>query len=152
MRRNLITLQQRQAARRELVKQVEQGVSAKVARGNSAVPMHRTTVYRLLKRVQHKGEQAYIDQRHGHPTKLRGEVLTWVLNYCQGHTSASSSEVQRCLTERFGLSVSVSQLNRVRAAHDLSRRSVPPIPREKNRKLAFPLPQDIMSKRVDCCC
>ncbi len=90
--------------------------------------MHRTTVYRLLKRVQHEGEQAYIDQRHGHPTKLRGDVLTWVLNYCQSHVAASSSEVQRRLTERFGLPISISQLNRVRAAHGLSRQT---IPREK---------------------
>src|SRR5207248_3139233 len=71
-----VTPEQRQAARREIVRQVEQGTSAKVARVRSAVPMHRTTVYRLLKRVQSEGEQALTDGRHGHPVKLRGEVLT----------------------------------------------------------------------------
>ena len=109
----------------EIVHQVEQGMTASEARKRCPVPMHRTTVYRLLKRVQCEGEQACIERRHGHPAKLRGEVLTFVLDYCQNHASAVSHEVQRLVAERFGLSVSVSQLNRVRAAHGLSRQSVP---------------------------
>jgi transposase len=117
--------EQLQAARREIVQQVEQGVSAGEARVCSTVPMHRTTVYRLLKRVQHEGEQALVERRHGHPVKLRGDVLTCVMDYCQSYSSASSSAVQRLLAERFGLSVSVSQLNRVRTAHGLSRTLVP---------------------------
>jgi len=39
-----VTSQQRQAAKREIVRQMEQGASAKLARTHSAVPMHRTTV------------------------------------------------------------------------------------------------------------
>jgi transposase len=123
-----VTPQQRQAAKREIVRQMKQGASSHEARVRSTVPMHRTTVYRLLKRVQHEGEQALVERRHGHPVKLRGEVLTWLMDYCQNHRSASSSAVQRFLSERFGFSVSVSQLNRVRAAHGLSRM---PVPREK---------------------
>lgn len=128
-----ITPEQRQAARREIVRQVEQGASASVARACSAIPMHRTTVYRLLKRVQREGERALTDERHGHPVKLRGEVLTWVMDYCQSHSSASSAGVQRLLVERFGLSVSVSQLNRVRAAHGLSRQPAPQEKKAENR-------------------
>lgn len=97
----------------------------------SVVPMHRTTVYRLLKRVQSEGESALVERRHGHPVKLRGNVLTCVTEHCQSHPSVSSSEVQHLLSERFGLSVSVSQLNRMRAAHGLSRM---PVPREKKTK------------------
>src|SRR5260221_3938702 len=93
--------------------------------------MHRTTVYRLLKRVGQEGEQAFSERRHGHPVKLRGEVLTWLLDYCQSHASVSSSELQHLIAERFNLSVSVSQLNRVRAAHGVRR--VPPL-REKQAK------------------
>jgi transposase len=89
------------------------------------VQVHRTTVYRLLKRVEREGELALAERRHGHPTKLRGEALTFVLDYCQHHASVASREVQHLVAERFGLSVSVSQLNRVRAAHGLSRQSVP---------------------------
>ena len=116
---------QREIARRELVRQVERGVTASDARRLCPVPMHRTTVYRLLKRIEQEGEHAFAERRHGHPVKLRGEVLTCVLDYCQNHASAASREVQRLVAERFGLCVSVSQLNRVRAAHGLSRQGPP---------------------------
>lgn len=120
--------QARQAARREIVRQVEHGMTATEARRRCPVPMHRSTVYRLLKRVEREGKQALVERRHGHSTKLRAEVLACVLDYCQNHMSAASREVQRQVSERFGITVSVSQLNRVRAAHGLSRK---PIPREK---------------------
>jgi transposase len=128
-----VTPEQRQAAKREMVRQVEQGTTVSDARRLCPVPMHRTTVYRLLKRTQREGEQAFIEGRHGHPVKLRGEILTFLLDYCQSHPSAPSAEVQHLLAERFGLSVSVSQLNRVRAAHGLSRQSVPREKKAENR-------------------
>jgi transposase len=115
----------RQAARRELVQSVQAGMTAREAHRCCPVRMHRTTVYRLLKRVKREGEQALAERRHGHPVKLRGEVLAWMLDYCPSHPFVSSSAVQRLVSERFGLSVSVSQLNRVRAAHGLSRKDAP---------------------------
>ena len=126
--RLMVTSQQRQAVRRELVRQMEQGVSVREARVSSAISMHRTTVYRLLKRVQSEGERALTDGRHGHPIKLRGAILALVCEHCQANPCVSSSTVQRLLHERFGVSVSVSQLNRVRAARGLTRT---PVPREK---------------------
>ena len=119
----VVTMDQRRAVRREMIQQMEQGATASDVRRLCPIPIHRTTVYRLLKRVEREGEQAFVEQRHGHPTKLRGDVLTWVLEYC--HASASSSELQCLVAERFSLSVSVSQLNRVRAAHGLSRQGPP---------------------------
>lgn len=90
--------------------------------------MHRTTVYRLLRRVQHEGESGFIDGRHGHPIKLRGEALALVREHCQADPHISSSIVQHLLQEHFSLGVSVSQLNRVRASLGLTRK---PMPREK---------------------
>jgi transposase len=90
--------------------------------------MHRTTVYRLLKRVQSEKESAFADGRHGHPVKLRGEALALVREHCQTNPCVSSSAVQHLLQEHFGLCVSVSQLNRVRASLGLSRK---PVLREK---------------------
>jgi putative transposase len=119
------TSQAKLSARRELVRSVEEGMTAREARRRCLVPMHRTTVYRLLKHVEREGEQALAERRHGHPTKLCGEVLTFLLDYCQSHASATSREIQRLVAERFDLSVSVSQLNRVRAAHGLSRKNPP---------------------------
>jgi transposase len=86
--------QGREFAKREIVRRVECGATASEARRRCPVPIHRSTVYRLLKRVEREGEQACIERRHGHPTKLRGEVLTCVLDYCQNHASAASREVQ----------------------------------------------------------
>ena len=123
-----VTPEQRQAAKREIVRDMEQGVSAHEARGRSAVPMHRTTVYRLLRRVQREGESGFADGRHGHPVKLRGEVLTCLMEHCQTNPSVSSAQVQHAIVERFGSAPSVSQLNRVRARLGLSRQ---PVPREK---------------------
>ena len=82
--------QARRKARRELVRQVKLGTTASEARRRCSVPMHRTTVYRLLKRVEREGEHAFVERRHGHPTKLREVVLTFVLEYCQNHTFAAS--------------------------------------------------------------
>jgi transposase len=123
----------RQEARRELVRSVQEGMTPREAHRRCSVQMHHTTVYRLLKYVKREGEQALTERRHGHPTKLREDILTWVLDYCQSHPPASSAEVQRLLAERFALSVSVSQLNRVRAAHGLSRQSVPREKKAENR-------------------
>lgn len=129
--------QARKSARQEIVRQVAQGMTASEARKRCPVPMHRATVYRLLKRVECEGEQTCIERRHGHPVKLRGEVLTWLLDYCQSHASVSSSELQRLIAEWFRLSVSVSQLNRVRAAHG-ARRAPPSSEKKPKTGLALP--------------
>ena len=123
-----VSPEQRQAAKREIIRQIEQGASAKVARLNCVVLMHRATVYRLLKRVQSEGEKAFVDGRHGHPVKLRGEVLAFLIEHCQTYPYVSSPAVQHAIEERFSCVPSVSQLNRVRASLGLSRC---PVPREK---------------------
>ena len=127
--------QGREAACREIVRDVEHGMTVTQARRRCSVSMHRSAVYRLLKRVEREGEDALVERRHGHPIKLRGEVLAFVLDYCQGRASAASCEVQRCISEQFGIAVSVSQLNRVRAAHGLSRRTIPREKKAANRHL-----------------
>ncbi len=119
-----VTTEQCRAAKKEMVKAVQQGISAKVTIDRCSALMHRTTVYRLLKRVQSEGEGALSDGRHGHPVKLRGEALALVREHCQTNSCVSSFVVQRLLQERFSLCMSVSQLNRVRASLGLSRKLV----------------------------
>lgn len=116
---------QRQVAKRQMIEQIEQGALLSKKGGQSGVPMHRATVYRLLQRVRAQGETGYTDGRHGHPIKLRGEVRTLLIELCQATPSVSSPVVQHAIEERFGLALSVSQLNRVRASLGLSRRGVP---------------------------
>jgi putative transposase len=117
--------EQRQAAKRQMIEQIEQGASVQQARSRSEVHLHRATVYRLLKRVRAEGETAYTDGRHGHPIKLRGEGRTFLIEVCQATPSISSPVLQQDIQERFGLSISVSQLNRVRASLGLSRSRIP---------------------------
>ena len=120
-----VSQEQRQGAKRQLIGQIEQGASVQQARSHSAIPMHRATVYRLLKRVRAEGETAYRDKRHGHPIKVRGEVRALLIEVCQATPSISSPVVQQAIQERFGLCISVSQLNRVRASLGLSRKLPP---------------------------
>ncbi len=120
-----VSQEQRQVAKRQLIGQIEQGASVQQARSHSAIPMHRATVYRLLKRVRAEGETAYRDERHGHPIKVRGEVRAFLIEVCQATPSISSPVVQQAIQERFGLCISVSQLNRIRVSLGLSRKLPP---------------------------
>ena len=116
----IVSPEQRQNAKRQMIGLIEQGTSVQQARSQGSVPMHRTTIYRLLKRVQAEGENAYIDGRHGHSVKVRGEVRTFLIECCQATPSPSSSQLQQAIEQRFGLHLSVSQLNRVRASLGLT--------------------------------
>jgi transposase len=118
--RSMVSHEQRLEAKRQVIKQIEKGASVQQAKSHSAVPMHRATVYRLLKRVRAEGEAAYRDERHGHPIKVRGEVRAFLIEVCQATPSVSSPVVQQAIQERFRLSISVSQLNRVRTSLGLS--------------------------------
>ena len=116
----IVSPKQRQNAKRQIMALIEQGTPVQQAQNQSVVPMHRTTIYRLLKRVQAEGENAYVDGRHGHPVKVRGEVRTFLVECCQVTPSSSSTQLQRAIEQRFHLRLSVSQLNRVRASLGLT--------------------------------
>jgi len=96
-----VSPQQRRAAKRQMIEQIEQGASVQQARHYSEVRMHRATVYRLLKRVRTQGEAAYTDGRHGHPIKLCGEVRAFLIEMCQGSPSVSSPVVQHACVGYF---------------------------------------------------
>src|SRR5260370_8628537 len=79
--------QARREARLELVRQVKLGTTASEPRRRCSVPLHRTTVYRLLKRVECEGQQGFANNRHGPPVKLPGAVLTRSPANCHHPTS-----------------------------------------------------------------
>ena len=60
-------------------------------------------------------QNAFLDDRHGHPYKLTEPVQAWLSEFCTSHPQIASSRVQSELQSRFGVAVSVSQINRVRA-------------------------------------
>jgi hypothetical protein len=72
----LVTPEQRQAAKREIVWQVEQGATAR-----SSCTGQRSIACAC--RVHSVGEPALTDGRHGPPYILRGAVLAFVVEHCQ---------------------------------------------------------------------
>jgi transposase len=89
----------------------------------SGLHISRSTAYRLRKlaRDEDKAAFVFLDDRHGHPSKLREPVLIWMVEFCTNNPQVASSRVQAELKTTFGREVSVSQINRVRAAHGVTR-------------------------------
>ena len=114
--------EQYHAAKVRLVAQMQAGQSWQVAAATAGVQTSQSTAYRLVQVVQKLGEAALQDGRHGHPIKLRGEARTLLQERCQQAPQTPSSTIQDALRERFDLHVSISQINRVRAALGVSNR------------------------------
>jgi transposase len=111
---------QRQAERSQLIAAMLEGRTFQEVSQEANVPLKRAMAYRLLHAVRTKGESALQDGRHGHPVKLRGVARTFLEEYCRQAPSTPSSVIQTLLQERFDLSISTSQINRVRAALGVS--------------------------------
>jgi hypothetical protein len=62
------------------------------------------------------GAEAVHDRRQGHAVNVCGAVRTWLEGYYQQHSRAPGKAVQALLEERYGVRVSVTHLNRIRAA------------------------------------
>ncbi len=112
----------RRNARLHLVTGMAQGQPWQEAATVAGLRTSRTAAYRLLRVVRTEGEVALDERRHGHPVKFREPVKAWLLAYCRDHPGTPSRVVQAALQERFGLTVSISQINRVRAALGVSHR------------------------------
>jgi transposase len=109
-------------ARLQLIESMFAGHSWQTAATQSQLHMSRSTAYRLVKlaRDEQKAERAFLDDRHGHPYKITEPVRVWMTEFCTTHPQVASSCVQSELQSRFGVEVSVSQINRVRAKSGVS--------------------------------
>jgi putative transposase len=112
----------RRAAKLRLIVGLRQGQPWRDAAAAAGVRIGRTTAYRLRQRAALEDEAALVDGRHGHPSKVREPVRAWLVEHCRAAPGTPSGAVQAALRERFRLTVSVSQLNRVRAALGFSNR------------------------------
>jgi transposase len=103
--------------RLQLIEAMFAGHSWQEAVSLSQLHVSRATAYRLrqLARDEEQAERAFVDDRHGHPYKLTGPVQAWMSEFCTTHPQTPSSQVQRELQSRFGVVVSVGQINRIRA-------------------------------------
>jgi transposase len=104
------------AAKAQMVAQLQAGQSWHEAATNAGLQTSRSTAYRLLHRVRTEGAVALDDQRHGYPAKMRQPVRDWLITFCRAAPASTGHTIQAALLERFGLAVSVSQINRLRAA------------------------------------
>jgi len=105
------------AARLQLIEHMFAGHSWQTAAAQSQLKVSRSTAYRLLKlaRDEEKAERAFLDDRHGHAYKVTEPVRVWMTEFCTDNPQIPSSRVQSELNSRFGVVVSISQINRVRA-------------------------------------
>lgn len=123
---------QRQFAREQLIAAMLEGRTFREMGAGSPLPVKRAMAYRLLRAVRAKGHVALQDGRHGHPIKLRAEARAFLEACCREAPHISGPALQAALRERFDLQVSVSQINRVRAALGVSNHSKQS-PQEKKR-------------------
>ena len=105
------------AARLQLIGRMFAGQSWQTAIAESQLNISRSTAYRLLQRArdEDKAPLVFLDDRHGHPYKLTEPVQAWISELCIDQPQVASSLIQGELQSRFGVIVSVSQINRIRA-------------------------------------
>ncbi len=109
-------------ARLQLIEYMFAGHSWQSAVAQSQLHISRSTAYRLrqLARSEEKAALAFLDGRHGHPYKLTEAARAWLTQFCTADPQVPSSRVQAELKTTFGVTVSVSQINRVRAKFGIS--------------------------------
>jgi len=110
------------AARLQLIGRMFAGQSWQTAVAQSQLNISRSTAYRLVQRArdEDKAPLVFSDDRHGHPYKLTEPMQIWINELCSENRQIPSSRVQSELKSRFGVAVSVSQINRVRATLGVS--------------------------------
>ena len=114
--------EQRRTAKAQLVAGMQAGHSWQTAATQADLQTSQSNAYRLWGAFRQHGAIALEDGRHGHPVKLRGEARIFLEEYCRQAPHTPSSTVQAALRERFDLRVSISQINRIRAALGVSNR------------------------------
>jgi len=111
------------AARLQLIESMFAGHSWQAAAAQSQLKISRSTAYRLvqLARDEEKAAEAFLDDRHGHPYKLTEPVQAWLVEVCTRDPQIPSSRIQAELKSSFGIEVSVSHINYVRAKHGVTK-------------------------------
>jgi transposase len=106
-----------------LIAYMDEGYPWQEAAAKAGVVVSRATAYRLWR----DGPSAVDDGRHGHPSKLRDPIRHWLVEVCTAAPATPSHTLQTTIQEQFGITVSVRQINRVRAALGVRAvRSTPP--------------------------
>ena len=113
--------EQRRAAKERLIAGMLRGQPWDGAAADAGLETSRSTAYRWAQTARAAGAAVLDDGRHGHASKLREPVRAWLVAHCRDAPHVASQAVQVALVERFGLAVSVRQINYVRAALGVSK-------------------------------
>jgi transposase len=110
-------------ARLHLLEYMFAGHSWQSAVSQSGLHISRSTAYRLRQQARDEDQAAlvFLDDRHGHPYKLTEPVRVWMVEFCTNKPQVASSRVQAELKTTFGVEVSISQINWVRAAYGVTK-------------------------------
>ncbi len=110
-------------ARLHLIECMFAGYSWQEAAAQSQLKISRAMAYRLRQMAcdEEKAERAFLDDRHGHPSKLTESAQAWLIEFCTPNPQVASSQVRTELKTQMGIEASVSQINRVRAKLGVSR-------------------------------
>ncbi len=119
------------AAKRRMMELMQLGRPWQEAATMAGVHTSRSTASRWFQQYRTRGEAALQDGRHGHISKMRKPIQAWLETRCCREPSLPSSSLQKELNAHFGVLVSITHLNRIRAAHGLERQ---PARMEKNRR------------------
>ncbi len=114
--------EERRRAKLRVVDGLRHGLPCREALKLADLPISERTAYRALKVVRTGGEEGLADGRHGHPYKLTAPIRKWLVEYCRGAPGTSSRTVQDEIGDKFGITVSISQINRTRKALGISSR------------------------------
>ena len=107
------------AAKARLVEAMGSGMHWEDAAAEAGLLVSRATAYRLWLRACCEGPDAFEDRRHGHPAKLRTPIQDWIVAHCQDAPHTPSHILQGLIAEQFGITASIRQINRVRAARNV---------------------------------
>jgi len=114
------------AVRKTIVDAVLLGKSHDEARALVDIGVSERSIYRWLEWHREHGDEGLKDNRHGVVWKMTDELRSWLIEAFEDNPKWSARQLQEQVQETFGIKVSISHINQMRADAGLSRRATPP--------------------------
>ena len=118
---SVIEAEPRQTTKKQMMILMQEGYPWQEAASRAGIRISRSTAYRWFQRFRTQGEATLHDGRHGHIAKMHQPIRAWLEARCRQEPGLPSSSLQRELNAHCGVLVSITHLNRTRAAQGLGR-------------------------------
>ena len=115
--------------KRRAMELMDSGVSWQEANEQSGLNYSRRGIQQLYQRWHEHGDEALIDNRHGHPYKATTEVQDWLGERCIEDSEARSSQLVSVIEAQFGVELHPGYVTLLR--HQLGL----PVPRPGRRRI-----------------